>query len=504
MAAPRFRRLNVRDDVAVAVDAAPALSVCAVGDAPVALREDVPAGHKVALRAIAAGSPVVKYGYSIGVAKADIPAGAWVHTHNVGTGLSGTLEYAYKPTPAAAPVKSAVADPHFLGYRRANGKVGVRNEIWILPTVGCVNAIAGRLVELARTRLAAKLAKTDGIFFFPHPFGCSQLGADHETTRTILLDLARHPNAGGVLVLGLGCENNVVKTFMELLGPVDGKRVKHLVTQDSADELEDSLALIEQLVDAASADKREKIPASELVVGMKCGGSDGFSGITANPLVGSFSDRLTAAGGTTILTEVPEMFGAETILMDRCRNRETFDKTVHLINDFKEYFIAHDQVVYENPSPGNKDGGITTLEDKSLGCVQKGGTAQVTAVYPYGGIVDQKGLVLLSGPGNDIVSVTALSAAGAHVVLFTTGRGTPLGGPVPTVKVSSNTKLAEHKAGWIDFNAGRLLDAGTPDAVRAVEDEFFQYVLDVASGKQVRNEINGYREIAIFKDGVTL
>lgn len=504
MAPPRFRRLNPRDDVAVAVDRAPAGSVCTVGDSPVTLVEEVPAGHKVALRPVAAGKPLVKYGYPIGVAKADILPGVWVHTHNVGTGLSGTLEYSYRPSAPSAPVLPAQRNPQFLGYRRSDLRVGVRNEIWILPTVGCVNAIAGRLVELARSRFEGKLAGTDGIYFFPHPFGCSQLGADHETTRRILLDLARHPNAGGILVLGLGCENNTIGTFRELLGPVEEGRVKFLVTQEAEDEIEDSLALIEELIDVAREDGRVPIPASELVVGMKCGGSDGFSGITANPLVGSFSDRLTAVGGTTILTEVPEMFGAETILMDRCRDRSTFEATVHLINDFKEYFIAHDQVVYENPSPGNKEGGITTLEDKSLGCVQKGGSAQVSGVYPYGGVVDRKGLVLLSGPGNDIVSVTALAAAGAHLVLFTTGRGTPLGGPVPTVKVSSNSALASRKKSWIDFDAGRLLDAGTSDMVLFIEENFFQYVLDVASGKRVRNEVNGYREIAIFKDGVTL
>lgn len=500
----RFRRLNKADDVAVAVDAAPAGSEILVGDQPVICAENIPAGHKVALKDIAAGKSVIKYGYSIGKAKVDINAGQWVHTHNVKTGLEGTLEYNYNGNKAEgfAPWKGAV--PSFKGYRRANGAVGIRNELWIVPTVGCVNSIAKKVVETARSRYADLLGKTDGIQYFPHPYGCSQLGDDHETTRTILLNLARHPNAGGVLVLGLGCENNTIGTFKELLGPVDSSRVKFLVAQEADDDVEASLQLIAEIAAAMASDTREEIPASELIVGMKCGGSDGFSGITANPLVGAFSDRLVSMGGTTILTEVPEMFGAETILMDRACTKEIFNDTVHLVNDFKDYFLKHDQVVYENPSPGNKDGGITTLEDKSLGCVQKGGTAPVSAVYPYGGRIDKKGLVLLSGPGNDIVSVTALTAAGAHMVLFTTGRGTPLGGPIPTVKVASNDRLANSKKSWIDFNAGRLLETRTPDEVEAVENDFFNLVLEIASGKNARNEENDYREIAIFKDGVTL
>jgi altronate hydrolase len=496
--------LNHRDDVAVAVDAAQADTVVSIEGKDLLLREDIPAGHKVALRDIPEGTSVVKYGYPIGKAKTAISAGSWVHSANVRTGLEGTLEYAFHGPAAAGEAPKNEAVPAFMGYRRADGRVGVRNEIWIVPTVGCVNGVALKAVETAKARFAGKIMKTDGVHTFTHPYGCSQLGEDHESTRNILANLVRHPNAGGVLVLGLGCENNTIDSFRKLIGEWDHSRVKFLVAQEADDELERAVELIEHLVDHAVKDRREPVPVSELVVGMKCGGSDGFSGITANPLIGTFTDRITALGGSSILTEVPEMFGAETILMDRAVSRDVFDDTVKLINGFKEYFIRYNQVVYENPSPGNKAGGITTLEDKSLGCVQKAGTAPVSGVYPYGGRVDRKGLLLLSGPGNDIVSCTALAAAGAQIVLFSTGRGTPLGGPVPTIKVASNSDLAKRKANWIDFDAGALLDAADAEAAEAVADAFFRKVLDVASGAPARNEINGYREIAILKDGVTL
>lgn len=524
----RFRLLSARDDVAVAVDAATAgtalpASVLASG-ASVRLGEDIPAGHKVALRNIRAGEQVLKYGFPIGAARADIAAGSWVHTHNLATRLEGKLEYRYTGGKARAAESKAAAkggedakggvkdlgSATFRGFRRENGSVGIRNEIWILPTVGCVNGIAGRVADLARAELSGRCLAVEGVHAFAHPYGCSQLGEDHAATRTILAGLAAHPNAAGVLVLGLGCENNTVGEFRGILeaagtgvGAETG-RVEYLVVQEAAEELEEALAAVLRLAERASRFRREDVSVSELVVGLKCGGSDGFSGITANPLVGTFSDRLVAAGGTSILTEVPEMFGAETILMDRAADEAVFQDTVKLINDFKEYFLRHNQAVYENPSPGNKEGGISTLEDKSLGCVQKGGTAPVCGVYPYGGRVARRGLVLLSGPGNDIVSVTALAAAGAHLVLFTTGRGNPLGGPVPTLKISSNSDLAGRKPSWIDYDAGRLLETETREQTEEVEEGLYRLVLAAASGAPVRNETNGYREIAILKDGVTL
>ncbi len=457
--------------------------------------ESVPAGHKIASRAIAKGENIIKYGFPIGHATEDIPEGSWVHSHNMATNLEGKHEYVYRPRLSSLPKMPAKT---FWGYERADGRVGIRNEIWIIGTVGCVNETAERLAREATLQFGDRV---DGIYTFPHPYGCSQLGEDHEHTRRILADLVHHPNAAGVLVLSLGCENNTPESFRQLLEPYDPARVRFLTTQDVEDEIEEGLHILDQLTRIAASDQRVEMPASRLVIGLKCGGSDGFSGITANPLIGRASDFLVSQGGTTVLTEVPEMFGAETILMDHCKDAATFDKTVALINDFKDYFIKHDQVVYENPSPGNKAGGITTLEEKSLGCTQKGGTSPVVDVLRYGEQVHEPGLNLLQGPGNDIVACTALAAAGCHLILFSTGRGTPLGGPVPTIKIASNTDLARRKSNWIDYDAGTLLK--DPD-LDALGDDFFTFILAVASGERTCNEKNGYRAISIWKDGVTL
>lgn len=458
--------------------------------------ETVPAGHKRALVDIKQGEKVIKYGNPIGVATCDIKAGDWVHTHNLKTGLGDLLEYTYEPE--VTPIEMH-APSTFMGYKRANGKVGIRNEVWIIPTVGCVSDIA-KIIE----RQSQELIKgsVEGIHTFTHPYGCSQLGEDHSNTQKALAGLVNHPNAGAVLVLGLGCENNTIESFKEVIGEYDENRVKFVICQEHEDEVAKALEVMAELIEYASTFTREEVPASELVIGLKCGGSDGFSGITANPLVGAVSDKLISEGSTTILTEVPEMFGAETLLMKRCINEEVFDKTVSLINNFKNYFIKHDQVVYENPSPGNKKGGISTLEDKSLGCTQKGGSAPVVDVLTYGQNVCKKGLNLLQAPGNDLVASTALSVSGAHIVLFTTGRGTPFGAPVPTVKISSNNELFAKKKNWIDFNAGQLL---LGKEMKEVSEEFYQFILDLASGKiQSKTEQHGIRDLAIFKDGVTL
>jgi altronate hydrolase len=464
---------------------------------------DISAGHKMAVANIAAGDKIIKYGHSIGGAIAAIPAGSHVHTHNMKTLLSEAPEYHYDPKAAAAYAQTLAAEkdvPDIDVFRRKDGQVGIRNEVWIVPTVGCVNRTAEALASWANAE-CVKTFGIDGVYAWTHPYGCSQMGEDHATTRTILADLVKHPNAGAVLVIGLGCENNTVEEFKKVLGDYDAERVQFLVTQQASDEIAEGREILKKLAAFAGQFKREKAKASELIIGMKCGGSDGFSGITANALVGQVCDAITTLGGSAILTEVPEMFGAEQMLMDRCETRELFEKTVSLITDFKDYYTSHNQVVYENPSPGNKDGGITTLEDKSCGCVQKGGKAPVRGVYKYGERICDKGLQLLEGPGNDIVSTTAMTAAGAHIILFTTGRGTPLGAPVPTVKISSNSDLAQRKPNWIDFDAGRMLE----EDAALVRDGIMQLIFDIASGKkQTRNEINGYREIAIFKDGVTL
>lgn len=488
-------KINQNDNVAVALRPIAAGETLQVGGAAVTTTEEIPQGHKFALRPIQAGEEVVKYGFRIGFAKEDISTGSWVHVHNVKTGLGDVLSYTYEPAKMdVEPTEHA----YFQGYRRADGKVGVRNEIWIIPTVGCVNSIAKALEARARDLVKGTV---EDIIAFPHPYGCSQMGDDQENTRKVLADMIHHPNAGGVLVLGLGCENSNIPVLMDYIGEYDAQRVKFLQCQDVEDEMETAMEMLEELAEYAGAFSREQIDASELIIGMKCGGSDGLSGITANPVVGAFSDLLVSKGGTTILTEVPEMFGAETILMNRCETPELFEKTVDLINDFKNYFTSHNQTIYENPSPGNKKGGISTLEDKSLGCTQKSGSALVKGVLGYAEPVKVKGLNLLSAPGNDLVASTALAVSGAHIVLFTTGRGTPFASPVPTVKISSNSKLAGHKDNWIDFNAGRMVEDKTKEEMAQA---LFDYVLEVASGRKVKAEEAGFHDMAIFKQGVTL
>lgn len=488
-------RITERDNVAVALHAAAKGETLKAGDAVVTAREDIPQGHKIALVPLAAGEAVVKYGFPIGHATEPVEAGSWVHTHNMRTNLSGEEEYAYEPS---VPEIEAAEAETFQGYRREDGRAAVRNEIWIIPTVGCVNDVAKKLVSDNQDLVSGSI---DGLYTFPHPYGCSQTGDDHAQTRKLLAALARHPNAGAVLVLSLGCENLQHDQFVEELGEYDAERVKFLTCQDVEDEFAAGRTLLEQCASYAGRYRREAVPVSELVIGLKCGGSDGLSGVTANPTVGAFSDMVIARGGSTVLTEVPEMFGAEGMLLSRCVNEKVFGKAAAMLNSFKDYFISHNETVYENPSPGNKKGGITTLEDKSCGCVQKGGTAPVADVIGYGEQVTAHGLSLLYGPGNDLVSATALTAAGAHIVLFTTGRGTPFGAPAPTVKIASNSGLAARKPGWIDFDAGPVAD-GEPIAEAAKR--LYALVLDIAGGRPSKTELLGYREIAIFKNGVTL
>ena len=444
-------------------------------------------GHKYALCHITAGENVIKYGSPIGHATADIQVGEHVHTHNLKTNLCGNLEYTYSYKDYG--IAHIESDLTFEGYVRENNDVGIRNDIWIVNTVGCVNKVAEALA-----------AKT-GAKHFPHPYGCSQLGDDQDITVKILCGMINHPNAGGVLVLGLGCENTNIAKIKDALGEYNPNRVKFLNCQDVEDEISEGVSIINSLKEYASTFKRQKISINKLRLGLKCGGSDGYSGISANPLVGSLCDRLVSFGGSCVLTEVPEMFGAEHLLMERCESKEVFEKTVKLINDFKDYFTRHNQVIYENPSPGNKAGGITTLEEKSLGCVQKGGLSPVVDVLDYGDKLSKNGLSLLNGPGNDIVAITNLMACGAHMVLFTTGRGTPLGGAVPTVKISTNKALATKKQGWIDFDASPILEGAK---MSDMTDRLLSYVIDVANGTLTKNEEKGFCEIAIFKDGVTL
>ena len=457
---------------------------------------DLKSGHKYADCDIKAGENIVKYGCPIGHATEDIQPGQWVHSHNMATNLSGQEEYSYNPSITEV---TPIQPQSFQGYLRKDGRAAIRNEIWIIPTVGCVNDVAKALVQENQDLVQGSI---DGLYAYTHPFGCSQTGDDHAQTRKLLASLAKHPNAGAVLILCLGCENLTKEQFVKELGDYDADRIRFLTCQQVEDEMEAGREILKECAAYASQFERQKLPASKLVVGMKCGGSDGLSGITANPVVGRFSDILVAMGGSTVLTEVPEMFGAEGFLMNRCVNEEVFQKAVNMINGFKDYFIRHNEVVYENPSPGNREGGITTLEDKSCGCVQKGGSAPVVDVIGYGEQVTTQGLNMLYGPGNDLVSATALTAAGAHLILFTTGRGTPFGAPAPTMKLATNTPLAQKKSGWIDFNAGTVAD-GT-QTLEESADDLMNLVLEIASGKQTKAEQKGFREISIFKDGVVL
>ncbi|WP_159885751.1 UxaA family hydrolase [Paenibacillus puerhi] len=486
------------DNVAVALRDYKQGEHAVVGDKEVTLLEDVARGHKIALVPIVPGEHVVKYGYPIGHATEAIPPGGHVHTHNTRTNLTGVEAYSYEPK--LAPNPFADEQLTFQGYRRQNGEVGIRNELWIVPTVGCVNGVADQIMSAFQAEVGS-IEPFDNTLVLKHNYGCSQLGDDHVHTRTMLANAVKHPNAAGVLVLGLGCENNNLAEFREALGEYDSSRVKFLLSQDVSDEVAEGVRLLKDLHAAAQGDRRETVPLSELKIGLKCGGSDGLSGITANPLLGQLSDFMAAQGGSTILTEVPEMFGAETILMERAASEEIFEQIVKLINDFKQYFLDHRQPVYENPSPGNKAGGITTLEDKSLGCTQKSGTSVINGVLNYGDRLQTKGLNLLSAPGNDLVASSALAAAGCQLVIFTTGRGTPFGTFVPTMKVSTNSALYRAKPHWIDFNAGALVEDVEPEDILRC---FIAYIISIASGEWVNNEKSHFREIAIFKTGVTL
>lgn len=494
----RFLKINTADNVAIALaDDLHAGEVLDVDGKTITLKEDIARGHKFALCNLAENENVVKYGYPIGHTTVAVAEGAWIHSHNLKTNLHDDLEYTYdhKVYDIDAPGR----DAKVMGYLRKNGSMGIRNELWIVPSVGCVNGQAQAIAE--RVKRECDCSHLDDVRVYTHNYGCSQLGDDHANTQKALAALIKHPNAGAVLVLGLGCENNQVSALKQVIGEWDDERVKFLISQEVEDEIETGTAICRELVEKTRTDKREPLPLSLLKIGLKCGGSDGFSGITANPLVGLFSDWLVAHGGTTVLTEVPEMFGAETILMDRAENREVFENTVCLINNFKGYFRKYDQPIYENPSPGNKKGGITTLEEKSLGCVQKGGAQPVVDVLTYAQPIVKQGLNLLQAPGNDLVAASALALSGCQMVLFTTGRGTPFGAFVPTMKISTNTQLSKFKANWIDFNAGTMVE---DEEAAAVLDRLIDKVLATANGEHLHHEKTGFKEIAIFKTGVTL
>jgi altronate hydrolase len=488
-------RIHPKDNVAVALKPLKAGEQFTFGDLTVTIKEDIEQGHKFALCDLPENTNIIKYGTVIGHTTKPVSEGMHVHVENIKTNLGELLDYTYEPVTFDQP---AAEGRTFNGFVRKNGDVGIRNEIWIIPTVGCVNNIVQKVERESQSLIKGSIS---GIHAFTHAYGCSQMGDDQENTRTILSDLIKHPNAGGVLVLGLGCENSNIDVLKPYIGEYDPERIRFVVAQQHENEFEACMEQMKELVEIVSKDERTECPASMLKVGLKCGGSDGMSGITANPVVGRFSDLLVADGGTTILCEVPEMFGAETQLMNRAKDEIVFHKTVDLINNFKQYFQRNNQTIYENPSPGNKAGGISTLEDKSNGCVQKSGSAAVSDVLEYGQRVKEHGLNLLSTPGNDLVAATGEAAAGCQMVLFTTGRGTPFATAVPTVKIATNSRLANMKKNWIDLNAGRAVEDSSIDEMG---EELYDLVIEIANGKKCRAEENGFHDIAIFKQGVTL
>ncbi|WP_432454138.1 MULTISPECIES: UxaA family hydrolase [unclassified Agarivorans] len=494
----QYIQLHPQDNVLVCLEPLNKQQQLVIGNKTIELSSDLDRGSKVALSDIAAGCNIIKYGSAIGHASVDIRQGEWVHTHNIKTNLADTHQYHYQPI-TCPPADIKQAERSFNGYQRPNGDVAIRNEIWVIPTVGCVNGIAQQAITLFRSKYPD--LDCDGVYLFPHNYGCSQLGDDHENTRQILANMVKHPNAGGVLVMGLGCENNQVDAFKQLVGDVDHERVKYMEAQRENNEITAAVAQLEKIYAVVKQDRRTPMSIGKLKVGLECGGSDGLSGITANPLLGRFSDYLISLGGTSVLTEVPEMFGAEHLLFERCIDEPTFSAAVEMINSFKQYFIDHKQPIYENPSPGNKKGGISTLEDKSMGCTQKAGSSAVMGVLKYTDRLTIPGLNLLSAPGNDAVATSALAASGCHIVLFSTGRGTPYGGFVPTLKLATNSELANKKPHWIDFNAGALIDGQTMEQLL---EGFIDLVCDIANGAPTKNEVNGIRELAIFKSGVTL
>ncbi len=496
--------LQIRREDTVAVALSPVMAgetVAYSGGSQVTALEDIRQGYKIALQSIAKGQDVVKYGCFIGKATEDIQTGQCVHIHNMKSGLTGHITYEYEPD--VRPLPPALPET-FQGYRREDGRAAVRNELWIIPGVGCVDDLCMRLAQ--ENQALTRQYGLDGLYAFPHPYGCSQLGEDNQMTRQLLASLVNHPNAGGVLVVSLGCENNIPAEFQEAVKQAAGDsfspdRVKFLVCQEVEDEMALGADLLEDLARYASRFRREPVPVSELVIGMKCGGSDGLSGVTANPLLGAVGDLVAARGGSTMITETPEMFGAEGMLLPRCVSRQVFDQAMEMLNEYREYFLKHGQPVYGNPAPGNYEGGISSLEDKSCGCVQKGGSAPIVDVIPYGSQIRRKGLTLLAGPGGDLVSATNLTAAGAHMVLFTTGRGTPYSTAAPTVKVATNTPLYEKKTSWMDFNAGVVAE-GT--SLEQAAWKLYRQILGVAGGEKTKGEQMGYRRIAIFKNGVTV
>lgn len=488
----RYIKLGDSDNVAVALQDIAKGEAIELPEGKIVTLDDTPKGHKFALRDISAGEKVIKYGSVIGKAIKDINKGEWVSTHNLKTLLKPEWKPEWKGNKAKE-VNVSIPQKTFWGFKRKNGKVGIRNEIWIIPTVGCINGV---LKDFARS--VERPEWIDDVKVLSHPYGCSQLGGDLENTKRILSGLARNPNAGGVMVVGLGCENLQLSYMKEELK--NHPNVSFLMLQAVNDEYEALFKSFSEVAERAYSERTE-CPISSLTIGVKCGGSDSLSGITANPLVGKVSDYITYYGGTVLMSEIPEIFGAEDEIISRIEDEEVFNKFVRAITWFRNYYTRYNQPVSENPSPGNIKGGITTLEEKSLGAVKKSGSNKVTDVLWYGEEAKRSGVNIVFGPGNDLVSTTALAGSGAVMILFTTGRGTPFEAVVPTIKISTNSDLKRRRPDWIDFNAGEIAEGKDMDELLR---ELINLIIEVANGGRTKGEERGLQEIAIFKDGVIL
>jgi len=482
--------LRADDDVVVVTRELPAGTSVVTATGTVVVRDDVPRSHKLAVRAVPAGSPVHKYGQSIGLATVDIAAGDHVHVHNLGMDRAErAYEFGTQRTVLPAPVGP---ERTFLGYHRANGRVGTRNYVGVLTSVNCSASTAKMIAEQFRGMALDAFGHVDGVVALTHQSGCGLVpGSDGANTllRT-LRGYAQHPNFGGVLVLGLGCEMVPVQSLVDGLDLPSDTLVQTLTIQDTGGvraTVRAGVDRIKEMLPVLEARRRAPAPISALVLGLNCGGSDGYSGITANPALGYASDRIVAAGGTSILGETPEVFGAEHLLTRRAVSEPVGRKLLDRIDWWQGYAAAGGGTLDNNPSPGNKAGGLTTILEKSLGAVAKAGQADLAAVYEYAEPVTEHGLVFMDTPGYDPVSVTGIVAGGATVVCFTTGRGSVFGcRPTPSIKLATNTEMYERMSDDMDINCGRIVD-GTA-TLTDVGDEIFERIIAVASGELTASE----------------
>ena len=489
-----------------------------VGGESLRLAEPVRLGHKLAVRAIREGERVKKYGQTIGFATRDIAPGQWIHSHNLTAGrFEREYEYATEIPPPPAPIEGRT----FQGYRRAGGKAGTRNYIAVISSVNCSASVSKYISQRFDNSLLAKFPNVDGLLPLTHKGGCGlqYAGEDHQQLTRVLSGFATHPNVGAYLLVGLGCETGTLQYLVQHGGLAEGvvqlntkangaaRPPVVLSMQDCGGTnktVEAGIAAIAEMLPRVNGVRREPIPASELILGCECGGSDGNSGVTANPALGAASDLLVAAGGTSILSETPEIYGAEHLLVRRARTRAIGEKLIDRIRWWEEYTAKFGVEIDNNPSPGNKEGGLTTIYEKSLGAVAKGGSTALCGVYRYAEPVTAQGFVIMDTPGYDPASITGMVAGGANVVCFTTGRGSCFGcKPVPSIKIATNTPMYEQMIDDMDINAGVILEGAS---VADVGRQIFEFILEVAGGKRTKSEIHGVgeEEFAPWSIGPTL